>query len=351
MFYTAGRALLQHRNPYPAFPVYGQSQFIYPPTSLLLYGVYAIFNFDFAKALWFTTYLSAFAAAAFSCTFAIKGERKRWFGLIALLLALASYPFHNLMFGGQSDLLVASVTVLSLVGQRLKHDYVSAFLLSIATLLKGPPILLLIYFVLYRRDFKYLLRFLLSTAIIVGASLVLIPTQLYWYYFVNVAPRLLIPAGQFHQSAVSYLATVNANYLSPAVSIGGVALFAFFAFYTNSKRTDKNPLRDDAMFLMNIFIYLLLGPETSPYSYVWVILPLALVVSALLADERVRFTYIALISFEAFLLSSNNYVSFQTLTTGQFPLPLNLAGGLMMTLSLVLIIVRSGSLVRKAESI
>src|SRR5208282_410248 len=235
---------------------------------------------------------------------------------------------------------------LSLVGQRLKHDYVSAFLLSIATLLKGPPILLLIYFVLYRRDVKYLLRFLLSTAIIVGASLVLIPIQLYWYYAVNVAPRLLISAGPLHQSVVSYLAIVNINYLSPAVSVVGVALFAFFAFYTNSRTSDKNSLRGDAMFLMNILVYLLLGPQTSPYSYVWIILPLALVLSALLADQKVRFMYLAVISFEAFLLSSNNYISSYILVAGQLPYPVNVVGNLMMTLSLVPIFIRPSSLIR-----
>ena len=91
---------------------------------------------------------------------------------------------------------------------------------------------------------------------------------------------------RFISPAVSYLATVNVNYLSPAVSVVGVALFAFFAFYVNSRRSDKDPLRDDAMFLMNILVYLLLGPETSPYSYVWIILPLALVLSALLAKQK-----------------------------------------------------------------
>jgi hypothetical protein len=345
VFYTAGKAWLQHQNPYPAIPVYGQPEFFYPPTSLLLYGIYGMFNFDFAKELWFTTYLSVFAVAALSCAFTIKGERKRWFGLITLLLLLASYPFQNLMLAGQSDLLVASLTVLSLLGQRLKHDYVSAFLLSIATLLKGPPILLLIYFVVYRRDVKYLLRFLFATIIIVGASLALIPIQLYWDYVVNVLPRLLISAGQFHQSAVSYLATVNANYLSPVVSVAGVALFAFFAFYVNSRTVDKVPLRDDAMFLINILVYLLLGPQTSPYSYVWIILPLALVLSGLLVDHKVRFMYLALISFEAFLLSSNNYISSYLVVTGQLPYPVNVAGNVMMTLSLIPIFIRPGSLV------
>jgi hypothetical protein len=351
LFYGAGKALLQHRNPYPAFPVYGAPQFIYPPTSLLLFGFYAMFNFDFAKELWFITFLSAFVVAALSCTFMIKGERRLWFGLVTLLLVLASYPFHNLMFAGQSDMLGDSLAILSLVSQRSKHNYVSAFLLSVATLLKGPPVLLLIYFVAYRRDVKYLFRFLLSTAVIVGASLVVIPVQLYGDYVLNILPRLMIAAGTFHQSAVSLLATVNVNYLSPVVSVVGVALFAFFAFYVNSKTSGKDPLRDDSMFLMNIFVYLLLGPETSPYSYVWVILPLALVVSALVTDHKVRLMYIAVISFEAFLLSSNNYISFQTLTTGQFPLAINLAGGLMMTLSLVPIFVRSGSLIREAKSI
>jgi hypothetical protein len=249
------------------------------------------------------------------------------------------------MLTGQSDLLVASLTVLSLVGQRLKHDYVSALLLSIATLLKGPPILLLIYFVAYRRDVKYLFRFLLSTAIIIGVSLMFIPIQLYEDYVVNVLPSLLISAGQFHQSLVGYLAAVNMNYLSPAASVVGVGLFTSFAFYVNSSTSDKDSLRDDAMFLTNILVYLLFGPQTSTYSYVWIILPLALVFSALLVDQQVRFMYLALISFEAFLLSSSNYISPFLVVVGQRPYPVSLAGNVMMTLSLVPIFVRSSSLV------
>ena len=351
IFYNAGKALIQHQNPYPRIPIYGKPEFFYPPTSLLLFGLYARFDFAFAKVLWFATYLTVFVAATLSCILVIGDETKQWFVLIAPLLTLVSYPFHNLMFAGQSDLLMASLTILSLVSQRLKHDNVSAFLLSSATLLKGPPLLLLIYFVLYRRDIKYLLRFLFSMALIVGASLAVVPIHLYWYYVVIVAPQLLISAGPFHQSIMSYLNAVNVNYLSPVISVLGVAIFAFFAFHVGCRKANKNILRDDAMFLMNILVYLLLGPQTSPYSYVWVILPLALFFSTLLAEEKARLLYLALVSFAAFLLSSNNYINPYVIiwqnSNGQLPLPINVAGNLMMTLSLIPIFVSSIRLFRQ----
>ena len=352
VFYTAGKAWLANMNPYPQIPVYGRPEFFYPPTSLLLFGLYAMFSFDAAKDLWFVTYMSVFAVAAIACTFMLRGERKRWYVLLALLLIFASYPLQNQMLTGQSDLLMASLTVLSLVCQRSKHDNVSAFLLASATLLKGPAILLLIYFVLYRHDIKYLLRFLLSTALIVGASLTVIPIQLYSYYLTNVAPNLLISAGEFHQSAVSYLAQAGVNYLSPIVSVAGVILFALFAFYVNSKKSselDSDSFRDDTMFLMNILVYLLLGPQTSPYSYVWVILPLALVLSNLITQENVRFAYLALMGFETFLLSSNIYANFNLVVVGQIPYPVNVAGSLMMIVSLIPIFIRFSSITRSVK--
>jgi hypothetical protein len=102
---------------------------------------------------------------------------------------------------------------------------------------------------------------------------------------------------------------------------------------------------------MNILVYLLLGPQTSPYSYVWVILPLALFFSTLLAEEKARLLYLALVSFAAFLLSSNNYINPYVIiwqnSNGQLPLPINVAGNLIMTLSLIPIFVGSIRLFRQ----
>jgi hypothetical protein len=187
--------------------------------------------------------------------------------------------------------------------------------------------------------------------LIVGASLAVVPIHLYWYYAVIVAPQLLFSAGPFHQSIISYLYALDVNYLSPVISVLGVTIFAFFAFHVGCRKANKNILRDDAMFLMNILVYLLLGPQTSPYSYVWVILPLALFFSTLLAEEKARLLYLALVSFAAFLLSSNNYINPYVIiwqnSNGQLPLPINVAGNLIMTLSLIPIFVSSIRLFRE----
>jgi len=136
------------------------------------------------------TYFSLFAVAVLALAITIKPGWRYLYVLIAALLVLTSYPLIINMQLGQSDLLVASFGVLSLACERLRRGFMSAVLLSAAVLLKGPAFLLLIYFVIYRRDLGYLAKFLVSTLAIVGISLLVVPANLYQYYFVVFVPRL-----------------------------------------------------------------------------------------------------------------------------------------------------------------
>jgi uncharacterized membrane protein len=243
-----------------------------------------------------------------------------------------------MMVLGQSDLLVASLAILSFVGLRIKRPRLSSVLLSVASLMKGPPFLLLIYFVLYRRDLKYLVSFLVSTVLIVGASLLVVPFDLYSYYVTKVVPGLsIVMPGEANQSIIRYVSLVGMSKLSPVVSLAGLGVFSIFSLYVNSNKfggLDKI-LRDDAMFLMNVLVMLALGPRTWPANYVWIILPVALFLSGLLT-EHVKITYLALVGFATFLLNSALIQTFLLYAI----LPLAIIGNLIMILSLMLIYLR-----------
>jgi hypothetical protein len=362
VFYVAGRSWLSHSNPYIVSPQCSTHcvPFVYPPASLPFFGLFGLFNFNLAGQLWTVTYLALFLAALLTLAITVKGGRRFLFLSLAVLLFFTSFPLESLMEFSQSDLLIASLAILSLASQRLKHEFLSAVLLAMAILLKGTPILLLIYFVAFRRDLQYLARFLVSSLAIVGASMLVVPVGLYWYYIVNVAPTLSEAIALVdNQSIVGLMSLAGLSKVTPYVSLAGFGLFTLFSFYASSNwranAFGKKTLCADGMFLMNVLIMLLFGPRSTIYPYVWVILPLALFLSGLLMEE-LRLAYLALVGIETVLMNSNPYPLFFFRWNPQafffyFGVPVTvipwaMIGNLMMILSLIPVYLRPSTILR-----
>jgi len=319
----------------------GPTAFIYPPTSLPVFGLFGLVDFRLASQLWIVTYFSLFVVALVALALTLKGDRRNVYVSIAVLLFLTSYPLLIMFQLGQSDLLVASFAILSLVCERLKHRLSSAVMLSVATLLKGPAVLLLIYFVLFRKDFGYLARFLASTLLVVAVSLFIVPIQLYWYYAVNVLPTFSTSfALDSNQSITGLVSLAKLTQITPVVSVAGFVLFGIFAYRISSRKwvVDRPALYGDGMFLMNVLVVLLFGPRSTVYPYVVVILPLALFLSGLLM-ERVRSAYLVAAGVGTFLLNSTISPDFLNYRT----IPLGLIGSVLMTITLILLYVRPNS--------
>jgi hypothetical protein len=188
---------------------------------------------------------------------------------------------------------------------------------------------------------KYLASFLLSTLGIVGVSLLVVPVQWYWYYIVKVAPTLSEVSSQaMNQSVVRYASLAGMSKFSPVISILGFVLLAVFALFVNSKRIRRfgisRILLDDAMFLMNVLVMLLLGPRSWPATYVWVLLPVALFLSGLIG-ENVRARFLALVGVAVILLNMTLVQLFLVSRSEIMELPLAMIGNLILTLSLVLL--------------
>lgn len=340
-FYLAGGSWLSKLNPYT---INGRpTPFSYPPAFLPFFGIFAKLDFRTASQLWAILYFGVFAVALLALAFTLKGDKRYVFVSVSVLLFLTSYPLIILFQLGQIDLLISSLAVLSLVSQRLKHESVSAVLLSIAALLKGPPALLLIYFVLYRRDLKYIARFVLSTIIIVGGSLLIVPVGLYSYWISHVLPDLSY-ASELSPSVPGFIAIAHLVQITPAITVTGCFIFAIFALWAGSKKSAEEDamLRADAMFLMNILIMLLFGFRTNVYSYVWVILPLALFLASLLVQQA-KTKYFTLVCAGAFLLNSVLSPDFFDYRT----LPLSLLGTLTLTLTLIPIYTRPTAVMKR----
>ncbi|HMK83412.1 MAG TPA: glycosyltransferase family 87 protein [Candidatus Bathyarchaeia archaeon] len=311
--------------------------------------MFALFNFEFAARLWTVMYISLFVLACVALALTLKPERRYLFISVAVLFFFTSFSFLRLLELSQIDMLVASLTVLSLVSQRMKRNLLSAVILSLGILLKGSAIFFLIYFVVFRRDLKYLVYFLVCALVTVGVSLVVVPVQWYWYWIMNVVPTMYSEFGlRDSQSIVSllWLAGFGKPVLQ-VVSLFGLGLLTIFALYAGSKRWVKTLRGDtiyaDAMFLINGLVILLLSPFSLIYPYVWVILPLALFLSALLM-RKPRLWYLALVVFAAFLLNSSPYgfagEPFRLMFVS-ISLPTATIGSLILSTSLIPLFVRS----------
>ena len=346
-FYLAGKSWLSHGNPYNVNG--GPTAFIYPPTSLPIFGLFGLVDFRLASQLWIVTYFSLFVVALVAIALTLKSDRRNVYVSIAVLLFLTSYPLFIMFQLGQSDLLVASFAILSLVCERFKHRLTSAVMLSVATLLKGPAVLLLIYFVLFRKDFGYLARFLASTLLVVAVSLFIVPIQLYWYYAVNVLPTFSTSfALDSNQSITGLVSLAKLTQITPVVSVAGFVLFGIFAYWISSRKwvVDRPALYGDGMFLMNVLVVLLFGPRSTVYPYVVVILPLALFLSGLLM-ERVRSAYLVAAGVGTFLLNSTISPDFLNYRT----IPLGLIGNVLMTIALILLYVRPNSVFQRIRKV
>jgi hypothetical protein len=172
--------------------------------------------------------------------------------------------------------------------------------------------------------------------VIVGASLLVVPIGLYWYYIVNVVPMLSVALSlESNQSLVGSMSLAGMSKLTPFVSLAGFGLFALFSFNVNSNRWasafGKRTLREDAMFLMNILVMLLFDPRSLVYPYVWVILPLALFLSTLLM-EGPKLAYLALIGFATCFLNSSSGAAVLSFIVYPASLPTFMIGNLIMAI-------------------
>jgi len=338
VFYMAGKSWLSGLNPYVNLQAH--TSFVYPPTSLPFFGIFSIFNFELAAQLWTLMYLSFFATALLFLALTVRGERRLVFVFVATVLFLTSFPVLFLMQLSQGiELIIVSLSILSLVAERTEHLFASAVLLAVGTLLKGPAVFLLIYFVIFRRDLRYLANFLVSMLGIVGISLLVVPVKLYWY-FMNILPTLYAEYSLVDSQSIVrlfYLVGLSKPALE-AISVAGFVLLAVFAFYVNqSKWADsfgRKMFRADAMFLLNGLVILFLSPRSLIYPYVWIILPVALFLSALLVED-VKLAYLALIGFATCFLNSSYVISVLSLVIYPLILPTFLIGNLIMTLSII----------------
>jgi hypothetical protein len=306
--------------------------------------------------------LAVFFISLLSAAAILKPNRKYLFVSIGTLLFFTSYALRAELVLGQINLLLVGLTILSLVAHRTNHSRISATLLATGTLLKGPPVLFLVYFVVFHRDLRYLVHFLESTVAILGISFLVIPIQLYWIWVANIFPSLFVSTGlPINESVTGAIALSGFSYLTPVVFLAGVCAFTVFAYRVYAKSVTKlgapSSIAADGMFLANTLVMLLLGTRSWPQDYVWVILPTALFLSALLVGN-VKTSYFIVVCLAAFLFNFDTYPLFmyylnQDIAWANYVpyvqmIGTGLIGGLLMAPCLILLFTRPQTILKKS---
>jgi len=194
--------------------------------------------------------------------------------------------------------------------------------------------------------------------LIVGLSTLVVPLSWYSSFLTDVVPTLsVVQLEPMNQSIIRYLSLAGLGDASSNVSIAGTGLFAVFSFVIGRKLSTirYEPLQNDAIFLLNVLIMLLLGPRSWPATYVWVILPLALFLSSILR-ENVRPVYLVIIGLATILLSSTLVQFFLVQAISQMnhlqlvELPLLIIGNMIMVACLTIVLVRINAMKVSAPS-
>jgi hypothetical protein len=335
-YYTAGLRFERGENPYywPATDVAPQTftEYIYPPTFLPLFGLLSRLPYDTARTLWASLYGLAYLGAFLSMLWATRRDLRLPFLALSAVLTLLSFPLLFHIRNGQSDVFIISLLLVGYVGHRRGHNALAGVLLALATVAKVSPVFLLIYYVVYLRDRRLLLATLAALVSLFGISLIWVPLPLYPDYLLHVLPNIAGGTSYWFSQSLLRFAAGN-GWLARGISAVVIGGFAWLA-WTLAKRPDHRPEYSDmflgalpfageGVFLLNLLVIVLSVGMAWPMTYVWMILPCALLLTGLLR-ARVRVWFLIAVSAAVGLMEAKVY-----------GLPglgaLNLSGNLLLT--------------------
>lgn len=344
-YYSAGEARLQGAEPYLNSSRLDAklrdirdskySRYIYPPTFMPIYSKLAKLDYESARNLWMAIYFTIFV---FAIVYTIaKTEKTKQLPLTGsvLLITISSAPLLFLIRQGQIDLIIISLILFSFISYQKKQPLLSALFLALGFWAKINPAILLIYFLIYKRDWKYLIYFILCVFVIMTASLIKVPLEWYKIYFSDILPSIANGTGFFYNQSIIRMIYTNAE-ASKILSFTGFGIFALYAYFYRSKlNNEKNKLSsgnlaiaDLSLWVQNLIIILLFSGISWHMTYTWLIVPSALLVTHLY--NRLSWPYFSVLVVSIACVSSR-LENFMVLNY------LNMIGGILMLVFLILL--------------
>ncbi len=349
-YYSAGQRFRSGSDPYSwGKDAQGNplvSDYIYPPTLLPVFGLIARLSYNQARTLWLVLYALAYLLVLGRMTLAFEKGKRFLFLSLAILLTLASFPLLDHILTGQADIFVICLILGSFLTYRAGGRIPAAVLLALATVLKVSPVFLLIYFVLFLRDWRFLIWYAGAVLLLLAASLLVVPFSYYTNYIFQTLPEVSKgTAAYLNQSLLRYLS------FSPGfarlISFGGLACLAVLMAVIGKRYSpaERQPARvlggdnfpSELAFILNLGWTLIFVGKAWPATYVWLILPSAWLVTGLLA-HRAKPAVLAVVILAVFLVTAKNYGY-------PFLESLNLCGNLLLSGCLLAGLLRKGSLI------
>jgi hypothetical protein len=335
-YYNAGSRFLGNDNP----SFWGKdaqnnpiiSDFIYPPTVLPFFSLLSRIPYNLARLVWLIAYGLSFAGILGWMVMSFAPEWRDVFLMLSLTLTLASFPLLSHIEHGQVDIYIISLILASFLSYARKNRLLAAILLAVATLIKVSPGFLLLYFVIFRRDFRFLLMYIGSLVTMLVFSLLFVPIGWYLDYVRYVLPQVGKGSSFWlNQSILKYL-TFSPG-IAQAAGITGLGLLAFVIWlisrrYSAEERKSVLPLGNsgsisELVFILNLAGILIFLGRAWVAAYVWLIIPSAWLVIILLT-RRIKLPWLGGIGAGIALVMAKVY---------GFPIldSLNMWGGIILT--------------------
>jgi len=348
-YYDAGMRSNGGRDPY----VYGNdpqgkpvlSDYIYPPTFLPLFGLIARLPYELARVVWLALYALSYLGVLAWLFLSFRRAGRMTFLAIALLLTLASFPLLDHILTGQADILVICLILGGYLAYASGRRLLSAILLAAATFLKVSPVFVLIYYLIFQRDWRFLLMYLCTCLVFTGLSLLFVPFGSYLEYVLYILPGVSAGTSNYlNQSLLRYLSAWP--WVARLVSFGGLGLLAVLIWLVSrrhppSERQAALPLGEkhftaEAAFMLNLSAILIFVGKAWPATYVWLILPTAWLIAGLIARPARLGAWVTVL-LAGFLVLAKNY-GYPVLES------LNLWGNLLLSAWLSFGLLKPGSL-------
>jgi hypothetical protein len=259
------------------------SGYIYPPSLLPVLGLFARYDYDSARTAWLALNISVFSLMILVAVAVGEGRRLETL-TAAVLLTMVSFAFFYHVHEGQIDMIVAGLSISAFLLYPRWRGWPSAALLAIAVATKVSPILLVAVIAVYFRDWRFVLKTLACVALVFAASLAVVDFSLYREYVVKILPTIAgSDASPYNQTPLRYW-----SHYPAVVKVGSTIGYAALVFLVwvagrNTRRiaADERPVdaatERNAVLLLAVLLMLLFSPLAWQMAYVWVIVPMAIV--------------------------------------------------------------------------
>ena len=262
------------------------SGYIYPPTLLPLFGALSGTDYDTARGVWLALNVVAFALMMLVAALVSRGRRLEVL-TAAVLLTMVSFGFFYHVHEGQIDMIVAALSISAFLLYPRWKGWPSAALLALAIATKVSPVVLVAVIALYYRDWRFVLK---TAALVVAAaavSLAFVDLSLYRAYLTDILPAISGSDPSLYNQTPLRFWWRYPTVVKIGSALGYAALlFLVWVVGRNSRRLPQAERRVDlrtersAVLLLAVVLMLLFSPLAWQMAYVWVIVPLALVLTA-----------------------------------------------------------------------